>query len=539
MKTFHRKLFLAFGVISAVLFSCSKEDEPTVTASLSFVQSTIPTSELSYEGSSFEIEVEWAYTEWSIKAEDAIEGKEFISAVTPARSGAVDGETTRTTVTVYYNTNRTSTVNRQQIVLKSLSENITDTVIIAQEGKPIPKNSVVIDPEVTYQTISGFGGANMIWGTDYLTSAEMDLAFSTDNDGLGLSLYRVRLSSIKNDWAGLVNSIKGANERGVKVLASPWSPPAEWKSNNSTNGGGSLLKEHYSDFAGYINEFIQFMDENGAKIDVVSIQNEPDWAASYEGCEYTPEEMFDFVRNYAGTIQGAKVMAAESLNSKHSYTDDILNDPVAEQNLDIVGGHLYGSGLTPYPLAAQNGKELWMTEHLLNLDSGNNPDNWTADTDPKIIWDETMEMITEIQSAMEFSWNAYIWWYIRRYYSFLGDGEKGTSRGTILKRGYAMSQFSKFIRPGYERIDAQLENASASITVTAYKGENEIILVLVNASDTESAEMSFKLPDGFSTATTYTTSLSQNRGKEELAATNSEVNFTLSPSSVKTLVIRN
>jgi len=61
---------------------------------------------------------------------------------------------------------------------------------------------------------------------------------------------------------------------------------------------------------------------------------------------------------------------------------------------------------------------------------------------------------------MSFNWNAYVWWYIRRYYSYLGDGEKGTTRGQILKRGFAMSQFSKFIRPGYIRVNAQSENKS-------------------------------------------------------------------------------
>jgi len=533
----------AFQILSSlfilILISCSEEETPAVNASLSFVLSSIPTSALSYQGSSFEIEVNWAYNEWNIKSGDALEGVQFISALSPSRSGAVDGENTQTSVTVYYNTNRTYTVNRQQIILSSLTDDISDTIVVTQEAKPVPSVSVSIDPDLTYQKISGFGGANMIWGTDYLTSSEMDLAFGSGDSGLGLSLYRVRLSSNKDDWAGLVSSVKGANDRGVTVMASPWSPPAEWKSNSSTNGGGYLLKEHYGDFAAYINEFIQFMDGQGAKIDVVSIQNEPDWAASYEGCEYTKEEMLNFIKNYAGTIQGAKVLAAESLNSDQSYTDNILNDAEAAENLDIVGGHLYGSGLAPYSLAAQKGKELWMTEHLLNLDSGNNPGNWTADTDPATIWEETMEMVTEIQTAMEYNWNAYIWWYIRRYYSFLGDGEKGTSRGEILKRGYAFSQFSNYIRPGYVRIDAQLEDASAGTTVTAYKGENEIVLILVNSSDTETSTIDLTLPSGYTTATLYTTSLNENRTEEQLAVTNSTVEFTLGTSCVETVVFSN
>ena len=379
----------------------------------------------------------------------------------------------------------------------------------------------------------------MIWGTDYLSTDEMDLAFGIGENELGLSLFRVRLPSNTSDWDGLVNSIIGANSHHVKVLASPWSPPAAWKSNNSINGGGYLLETHYEDFANYINDFIKFMADRGATVDVVSIQNEPDWAASYEGCEYTPEEMYNFVKNYAGMIQGAKVLAAESLNSNHAYTDDILNDPVAVENLDIVGGHLYGTAPEPYPLDEEKGKEIWMTEHLLNLDSGNNPSNWTANTDPKTIWDETMDMLDEIQKSMSYNWSAYIWWYIRRYYSFLGDGEQGTTKGQILKRGYAISQFSKFVRPGYVRIKAELEDLSNGLTMTAYKGDNKVVLVIINPTDSPVLDVKLNATSSESSVVAYTTSVEQNRTKEILTEGNNSVLVNMPAKSIKTVVISN
>jgi len=183
--------------------------------------------------------------------------------------------------------------------------------LLAEIPKEVVPLNVTIDPNTTYQTISGFGGANAIWGTDYLTPAELALAFGTGEESLGLSIFRVRLSSAKADWAGLAGTIKVANSYNVKVLASPWSPPAQFKSNNDVVGGGYLLENRYADFANYINEFIEYMKSQSATVDVVSIQNEPDWKASYEGCEYTTSQMFNFVKNYAGTIKGAKVLAAE------------------------------------------------------------------------------------------------------------------------------------------------------------------------------------------------------------------------------------
>ncbi len=84
--------------------------------------------------------------------------------------------------------------------------------------------------------------------------------------------------------------------------------------------------------------------------------------ASLSFVENTTTGMFNFVKNHAGTIQGAKVLAPESLNSNYACTDLILNDAVAMENLNIVGGHLYGSGFASYSLAEQKGKEIWMTE---------------------------------------------------------------------------------------------------------------------------------------------------------------------------------
>jgi len=51
--------------------------------------------------------------------------------------------------------------------------------------------------------------------------------------------------------------------------------------------------------------------------------------------------------------------------------------------------------------------------------------------------------------------------------------------GTITKRGYIMAQFSKFIRPGFIRIEATSEPVSG-VYVSAYKKENERVIVVVN-----------------------------------------------------------
>ncbi|MFO7658816.1 MAG: glycoside hydrolase [Bacteroidales bacterium] len=533
MNTFIKLLKYISLCIIPLFFSCKDSEE--VLKQLYFVDNTLPAEDLSAKGGTFSFEVEWAYTQWRVLSGAVIKGQQFIENISPGIAGSVEGKFSQTTVNVDFKANSTHEINSQELILASLDGKFREEIVLSQSPLGFEPFDLIIDPVKTYQTITGFGGANMIWGSDYLSTAEMELAFGTD-DGLGLSILRVRLSSNKSDWAGLVSVIKNANARGVKVLASPWSPPAAWKSNNSTNGGGYLLPERYGDFAGYINEFITYMSTNGAVVDVVSIQNEPDWKVNYEGCEYTIPQMYNFVKNNAGSVTAAKVLAAESLNFKHTYTDDILNDPVAVNNIDIVGFHIYGSGKQSYPLAVQKGKEVWMTEHLYNLNSGNIPGNWTDQTNPEIIWDETMTMLTDINDGMAFNWNAYIWWYIRRYYSFLGDGERGTSRGTILKRGYAMSQYSKFIRPGYVRIDAEFDFAIDGIKVTAYKGDESIVAVIINTTGYNDYKVNLMAPSVVTSAVSYTTSLSLNRNKEILTPIDKNILINIPAKSITTVV---
>ncbi|MBA4823872.1 hypothetical protein H2241_23470 [Pantoea ananatis] len=54
-----------------------------------------------------------------------------------------------------------------------------------------------------------------------------------------------------------------------------------------------------------------------------------------------------------------------------SVTDPVLNDAMASQCTDIIGGHLYGTTPSDYPLARSKCKELWMTEHYADNNDGN------------------------------------------------------------------------------------------------------------------------------------------------------------------------
>jgi O-glycosyl hydrolase len=393
---------------------------------------------------------------------------------------------------------------------------------------------ITINTDITYQTIAGFGGANKIWGTQFLKPAEAKKAFGTDETDLGLSIFRVRLASDSTEWPLILESVKEAQKYNVKILASPWSPPANLKSNNSTVGG-YLLPENYEAFKNYINSFVAYMASNGVDIYAISIQNEPDIQVSYESCSWTSSTMIDFLKNYGHLIEGAKIAAPESFNFNEVFTNALLNDINAVENLDIVAGHIYGGGLGNIPLAEQNGKEIWMTEYLLNLNSGNSGSPaWTSYNESEK-FDESLEMLHTIHEAMTYNWNAYIWWYLQRFYSFIGDGEQGTTDGEILKRGYAFSHFSKFIRPGFVRVDASTSK-STGLEITVYEGNNQIVVVIINRNNFGVNNLNFEVPS-VSSASAYETSVNLNRAIKEVNLSDGKVVLDISPKSITTLVV--
>jgi glucuronoarabinoxylan endo-1,4-beta-xylanase len=301
---------------------------------------------------------------------------------------------------------------------------------------------------------------------------------------IGLNILRIRIAPDGN-WNDELQNARKAVARGGVVIATPWTPPASMKTNNNVVGG--RLTE-YANYASYLQGFANYMSSNGAGVYAISVQNEPDIQVTYESCDWTAMEMFNFARNNAGTIS-TRVMMSESFNFKKSYTDPILNDPVARGNLDIVGGHIYGSGLSDYPLARNHGKEVWMTEHL------------NTDTSTAGVIQTAKEMLDSLAIG---NYNAYLWWYVRRFYGPIDDNGNRTKRGSV------MAQYARWIRPGYVRVGATY-NPTPNIYVAAFKSGSAVRIVAVNTG-TSAVSQQFTITGGTvpSTFQRYRTSGSEN-----------------------------
>lgn len=381
-----------------------------------------------------------------------------------------------------------------------------------------------------------------MWGSQMLFDSEIKTLVGTGEDELGLSILRTIINPTQDSWPLAVDNLKLGKSYGdeLQILATPWSPPAEYKTNNSTVSGGKLLVEHYGDYATHLNDYVLYMRNQNVEIDVVSVQNEPDWHPDYESCDWTGEELRDFVRDYGQQID-AKLLVGESLRFNRSYTDPTLLDDQAVDNLDIAGGHLY-SAITSgtferYELAEQKGKQIWMTEWLIHEADGEGAAIWGSDN--QAVWDETLDdVLYSMHHSMDINWNAYIWWWARRFYSLIGDGDAayGTTRGQVLKRGWAFSQYSKFIRPGYTRVKAT--PSDSELEVTAYTGDAQTILVILNRSTENYDNLSIASESSAMSVEAFVTSRSQNRAATPVTVSDGNIALeTLPARSITTLVI--
>ena len=369
------------------------------------------------------------------------------------------------------------------------------------------------------QTITGFGaaccdGAMCPFGTD---TQPVKLLYGSESK-IGLNIMRMEISpnfegDIKvpewgnwdspYDWNGSLPSAKIVKQRGGIVFGTPWSPPGEYKTNGTAQGGnaddqgnkrGKLRTDCYEKFFPWLNTFLAWMKKKGVNVDAVSIQNEPDWWVSYSGCLYDPQDLVKLVKNYAWmldrkTYPGVKLISGESLGFTRNYTDPLMEDSTCREQIDIVAGHLYGHAPLEYMkysaiLPTQYGKEVWMTEHSV-----------TDNIDRLPNWHEQLLFAEELNECMQAGCTGYIYWYMRAHWAFVGTGETkynpGNTKNTLLPRAYVMSHFSKHVT-GSTRLQTRGIAAvtNAPYEATAYiKGDSLIVMAIDTTKNAQSLKL--------------------------------------------------
>ena len=417
----------------------------------------------------------------------------------------------------------------------TLTPDITPEVTAEITQKPASGEETALDEtylqytfhlDKKHQKIDGFGGA-FTWYSDQIFNA------GKNTDGLLDTLFTdAKLSIIRfkneyayhsEDYAGNVGPMfriyEAAAERAASygeeptVLLSCWSPPANLKSNQSIEGGGSLAKHEdgtymYEEYAQWWVDSVKFYREWDIKIDYVSIQNECDFVAGYDGSEFAPTET-DTQASYAKAFlavydamqaefgdEAPKMIAPETMSCEpltlYNYVKEILE--TKPESICGIGYHLYvGGNSDEENNTVKYDSFLWNFMDLEKYFGEYGYARWQTE----FFRGRGLQTAALINNAMtQADMNAYIYWS-----AVWADDTENFETGELIrlqnaanknKDGwgicadyYALRHFSEFIRPGYSRVEASMQGGM-NFRTSAYVSEDEktLVLVVINLGNT-------------------------------------------------------
>ncbi|MDR0643409.1 MAG: hypothetical protein LBG05_00645 [Treponema sp.] len=413
------------------------------------------------------------YSNTSFSAKNGTEiANATASSYTPFATAATAGETFYYVVAT--NTNENAERNKTTTVTSSPVRIRVSATALAP-----PSKSLTIDPATRYQYVRGFGGMSSVvfragtgGSSPDIMLEDIDKMFNPNGE-LRFNMLRITLyddldgvignkfpggNGVWQDNSDYYDIVKRVNLYGGYVFACPWTPPAYFKTNNSLVGGGHVKPELYHEYAEYLRSYLKRMNDHGAPLYAISIQNEPNFTAAYEGCEWTDQEQSNFfiqeghftdgIPGYGGgrAYDSVRTMTGESANTP-TINNITLTTPESRRNVDIVPRHYYGNIQGAYPLAiegidgdGQDLKEVWQTEHSDSTGA-------SSSIYPELsTWNRVWALMNEVDCSQRLNQeSAFVWWYTKRFYGFISDGQYGApAEHTILPRGYALAHYSRF-----------------------------------------------------------------------------------------------
>ena len=413
-----------------------------------------------------------------------------------------------------------------------LKLSLTSEIKFSEFKQPLETDiDIVVSPNKEFQEFVGIGAAltDAAAETFYKLSDKnqklfLEAYFDTEK-GIGYSLARtiihscdfstesytyvdegdtdLKTFSIAHDRKYRIPFTKRAIQAAggsLTMYASPWSPPAFMKTNNSMLKGGKLKKEFYQPWANYYSKFIKAYEKEGIPIWGLSIQNEPMAVQRWESCIYTAAEERDFLKYYLGpTLEkdglGDKKIIIWDHNRDLLFqrASTILNDPEAAKYVWGTGFHWYEDWKDDTPMfknvasvnEAYPDKKLIFTE---GCNEGYDLER-LANEDPKLAERYGKSMINDFNNGTVAwtDWNILLDEtggpnHVGNLCFAPVHGNTKTNELTFTNTFYYIGHFSKFIRPGAKRISSV--SSSNSIIATAFKNKNNTIAVIaMNTAD--------------------------------------------------------
>jgi glucosylceramidase len=403
--------------------------------------------------------------------------------------------------------------------------------------------TVVVDPGVADQIMDGFGASFLEAGMvclNTLSTAEQDRVLTAlfDRDaGAGFSLMKTVIGgtdfqSASPDWytyddvpgdtqlasfsiardlgpSGLVTYIKRARAAGGQfLLEAPMDYAPDWMMVDASDpvSGQIVPPENYDLLAQYQLDYLQAYEAEGVHVDYLAPFNEP--LSSYSKNTFESER--DIIRDHLGPLLAREhvtthLMAGEAWTRAWAgqYLPVVLDDPGAAGFVAVAAYHGYdfwlagatGSGYDQIAQLHQShpGVPLWMTELCCEFGL------------PSLSFEEGVQWAQILMSDVEAGASAWVYWNMILdenggpwLVSSIHDDRDGNAQNALVQINrathevtfsglyYFLAHFSKFVRPGAQRIRATLAGAATDTRALAFRNANKeggtFVLELLNPS---------------------------------------------------------
>ncbi|HLP06875.1 MAG TPA: glycoside hydrolase family 30 protein, partial [Opitutaceae bacterium] len=392
-----------------------------------------------------------------------------------------------------------------------------------------------IDPATAYQEIRGFGGSfnEKGWtalrtlpdGGAKVLAALFDpkgiARFNVGRVPVGASDYaesRYSLAetpddfalkdfSIERDRERLIPYIKAAKRLNPKLQlwGSAWSPPAWMKTNGQTDSGAMRAEPAiYDAYARYLLKFAQAYRAEGLDLFALCPQNEPGMLTDYPSCDWTGEQLRDFIRDHMGPLfakeGGPSIwLGTINVNELPRYIDPVMADAEAARHVSAFGMQWGGLWSLPELTRRWPGKMSVQTE----MECGNNywqpgyrrdaaPNDWSYGA---FVWSKLRDFFAGGVSIQQ-AWNMVLDTKGRSIGSrtpwpqnALVTVDFTSRKATYTPAFWAFAHFSHFVQPGAHRIAHKGEWADAM----AFRNPDGTVVVVFSNQQEKQRELTVAL----------------------------------------------
>ncbi|MEO6524365.1 MAG: glycoside hydrolase [Mucilaginibacter sp.] len=361
-------------------------------------------------------------------------------------------------------------------------------------------------------------------------------------DSSGITDFRKRTESFLNkdgtyDWnkqSGYQFFLKKAHQYGVETLiAFSNSPPVQFTANGlgyktERDFRSNLKTGSYQAYGRFLSDVVKHFDQQGLHFDYVSPVNEPQWdwsnkymQGSQEGSPWKNEDIYKVTRYLNAALDSAKVsskilvteagMLTYLYGGKTPASHQIQSffDPVSPLYMGalshvpkVIGGHSYYTESNDSALVTTRGiladtvkrynVGFWQTEYSMLADGyKEGAKGRRSAMDCALFLAKIIHTDISIGNAAAWQfWNAYEPGspdFDTRYYLIALNAKPDFKDGefTMTKNLWALGSYSRFVRPGMQRIVTSMSNKlnadQSKVLVSSYRDKNnKLVVVAIN-----------------------------------------------------------